>query len=144
MWRRWHFSILILAVALVLLSLALLIPTMGGQAIGLRLVPMVRDLRFAWEVMAQQRLDEQAQKVCDSLHAALIGWALSRLGHFALGVGGGPIDNGLALLLRINAALLATSILGAQYPEYRRAYERFREQQTAAVLAHRNPGLAGS
>jgi hypothetical protein len=36
---------------------------------------MTRDLRFAWEEMPQQLLDEQAQKVLDSLHAALIGWA---------------------------------------------------------------------
>ena len=43
--------------------------------IGLRLVPMARDLRFAWEEMPQQLLDEQAQKMQDSLHAALIGWA---------------------------------------------------------------------
>jgi hypothetical protein len=43
--------------------------------VGLRLVPMARDLRFAWEEMPQQLLDEQAQKVLDSLHAALIGWA---------------------------------------------------------------------
>jgi len=46
-----------------------------GRAIGLRLVPMVRDLRFAWEEMPQQLLDEQAQKVRESLHASLIGWA---------------------------------------------------------------------
>ena len=46
-----------------------------GRAVGLRLVPMVRDLRFAWEEMPQQLLDEQAQKVRDSLHAALLGWA---------------------------------------------------------------------
>ncbi len=46
-----------------------------GRNIGLRLVPMARDLRFAWEEMPQQLLDEQAQKVHDSLHAALIGWA---------------------------------------------------------------------
>jgi len=45
-----------------------------GRAVGLRLVPTVRDLRFAWEVMAQQVLDEQQQKVRDSLRAALIGW----------------------------------------------------------------------
>jgi hypothetical protein len=45
-----------------------------GRAVGLRLVPMVRDLRFAWEEMAQQVLDEQQQKVRDSLRAALIGW----------------------------------------------------------------------
>jgi hypothetical protein len=47
-----------------------------GRAVGLRLVPMARDLRFAWEETPQQVLDEQAQKVRESLHAALIGWAL--------------------------------------------------------------------
>jgi hypothetical protein len=46
-----------------------------GRAIGLRLIPTVRDLRFAWEEMPQQMLDAQAQKVRDSLRAALIGWA---------------------------------------------------------------------
>jgi hypothetical protein len=46
-----------------------------GRNIGLRMVPMARDLRFAWEEMPQQLLDEQAQKVRDSLRAALIGWA---------------------------------------------------------------------
>jgi hypothetical protein len=46
-----------------------------GRAVGLRLVPMVRDLRFAWEEMPQQILDAQAQKVRDSAHAALIEWA---------------------------------------------------------------------
>ena len=46
-----------------------------GRSVGLRLVPMVRDLRFAWEEMPQQVLDEQAQKVRESLHSALIGWA---------------------------------------------------------------------
>ncbi|MBO0701203.1 MAG: UTP--glucose-1-phosphate uridylyltransferase, partial [Zavarzinella sp.] len=37
--------------------------------------PMARDLRFAWEETAQQRLDDQAQKVRDSLRAALLEWA---------------------------------------------------------------------
>jgi hypothetical protein len=46
-----------------------------GRSVGLRLVPMARDLRFAWEEMPQQLLDEQAQKVRDSLHHALIEWA---------------------------------------------------------------------
>ncbi len=46
-----------------------------GRTVGLRLVPMARDLRFAWEEMPQQLLDEQAQKMQDSLHAALISWA---------------------------------------------------------------------
>jgi hypothetical protein len=46
-----------------------------GKSIGLRLIPTVRDLRFAWEEMPQQRLDEQQQKVRDSLRAALLNWA---------------------------------------------------------------------
>ena len=46
-----------------------------GRAVGQRLIPMERDLRFAWEEIAHQMLDEQKQKVRDSLHAALIGWA---------------------------------------------------------------------
>lgn len=46
-----------------------------GRVVGLRMIPMVRDLHFAWEETAQQLLDEQAQKVVDSLHNALIGWA---------------------------------------------------------------------
>jgi hypothetical protein len=45
------------------------------------------DLRFAWEEMPQQLLDEQAQKVRDSLHAALIGWARQ------MGEGGDYTDN---------------------------------------------------
>ena len=46
-----------------------------GCAIGLRMVPMERDLRFAWEETPQQVLDEQAQKVRQSLHSTLIAWA---------------------------------------------------------------------
>jgi len=46
-----------------------------GRAVGLRMIPMVRDLRFVWEETAHQLLDEQKQKVRDSLHAALIHWA---------------------------------------------------------------------
>jgi hypothetical protein len=48
-----------------------------GRSIGLRFVPMARDLRFEWEETAQQLLDEQAQKVRDSLRATLIAWAKS-------------------------------------------------------------------
>jgi len=51
--------------------------TSPGMSVGLRLVPMVRDLRFAWEETAHQVLDEQKQKVRESSHAALIGWAQS-------------------------------------------------------------------
>ena len=46
-----------------------------GRSIGLRLVPTVRDLRFAWEETAQQRLDEQQEKVRESVRAALTNWA---------------------------------------------------------------------
>lgn len=46
-----------------------------GRAIGLRLIPTERDLRFQWEETAQQRLDEQQEKVRDSLRHALIQWA---------------------------------------------------------------------
>ncbi len=48
-----------------------------GRSVGLRMVPMVRDLRFQWEEMPQQVLDEQQQKVRESLRAALMGWATS-------------------------------------------------------------------
>src|ERR1017187_3173478 len=46
-----------------------------GRTVGLRLIPTARDLRFAGEEMPQQLLDEQKQKVRDSLRAALISWA---------------------------------------------------------------------
>jgi hypothetical protein len=46
-----------------------------GRSVGLRLVPMTRDLRFAWEELSHQVLDEQKQKVRDGLNAALIAWA---------------------------------------------------------------------
>jgi hypothetical protein len=39
------------------------------------LIPTVRDLRFAWLEMPQQLLDEQAQKVLESLRASLMEWA---------------------------------------------------------------------
>ena len=46
-----------------------------GRSIGLRLVPAVRDLVFAWEETAQQKLDEQKEKMRDSVRAALTNWA---------------------------------------------------------------------
>jgi hypothetical protein len=46
-----------------------------GRTIGLRMVPMERDLRFLWEEVPQQMLDAQAQKVREGLRAALIQWA---------------------------------------------------------------------
>lgn len=48
-----------------------------GQFIGMRLYPTERDLRFYWEELSQQVLDEQAQKMKESLHSALISWAKS-------------------------------------------------------------------
>jgi len=47
----------------------------SGRTIGLRMIPMERDLRFAWEEVPQQMLDAQAQKVREGLRAALIQWA---------------------------------------------------------------------
>ncbi len=58
-----------------------------GRAIGLRLVPMVRDLRFAWEELAQQVLDERQQKMLESVRSALIQWAQ------AMGEGADYTDN---------------------------------------------------
>jgi hypothetical protein len=46
-----------------------------GRSIGFRMVPTARDLRSLWEEMPQQVLDEQAQKMRQSLHTALIAWA---------------------------------------------------------------------
>ena len=46
-----------------------------GRAVGLRTIPMVRDLQFAWEEMPQQVLDEQQQKMRTSLRGALLNWA---------------------------------------------------------------------
>lgn len=48
-----------------------------GRSVGLRMVPTVRDLRFAWEEMPQQVLDEQQQKMRNSLRSALIAWTQS-------------------------------------------------------------------
>ncbi len=41
----------------------------------------------------------------------------------------------------INAALLATTILGNKHPQFRKSYEKFRASQTAKVLANRKPGM---
>ena len=45
-----------------------------GRSIGLRMVPMARDLRFQWEEMPEQILEERKQKVRDSVRAALLDW----------------------------------------------------------------------
>ena len=46
-----------------------------GRYVGLRTVPTIRDLRFHWEETPQQILDEQAQKMQESLRGALLEWA---------------------------------------------------------------------
>ncbi len=58
-----------------------------GRSIGLRMIPMERDLRFAWEESQLQVLDDQAQKVRESLHSTLIAWAR------AMGEGSNYTDN---------------------------------------------------
>ena len=58
-----------------------------GRAIGLRMIPTERDLRFLWEETQQQMLDEQQQKVRGSLRQALINWARGA------GEGGDYTDN---------------------------------------------------
>jgi hypothetical protein len=46
-----------------------------GRSIGQRFVPMERDLRFLWEEMPQEMLDENKQKVREAGRETLIGWA---------------------------------------------------------------------
>ncbi|MEL6720432.1 MAG: UTP--glucose-1-phosphate uridylyltransferase, partial [Bacteroidota bacterium] len=58
-----------------------------GKSIGQRFVPMVRDLKFLWEEMPQEILDENKQKVRDAVRSALIGWAQTK------GEGTDYIDN---------------------------------------------------
>lgn len=45
-----------------------------GRSIGLRMVPTVADLRYLWEVLPQQQLDAQKQKVRESGRASLLNW----------------------------------------------------------------------
>lgn len=46
-----------------------------GCSVGLRMVPTLRDLHFAWEEMPQQLLDEQQEKMRQSGRNALLQWA---------------------------------------------------------------------
>lgn len=39
----------------------------------------------------------------------------------------------------VNAALLATAIVGNKHPQFRSSYEEFRQRQTGDVLAHPDP-----
>ena len=49
-----------------------------GKSIGQRFIPTERDLRFLWEEMLQEKLDENKQKVVDALHETLIHWARAK------------------------------------------------------------------
>jgi UDP-N-acetylglucosamine pyrophosphorylase len=49
-----------------------------GRSIGQRFIPMERDLRFMWEEMPQETLDENKQKVRDAVRRTLINWARSK------------------------------------------------------------------
>jgi hypothetical protein len=49
-----------------------------GRSIGQRFVPMARDLRFLWEEMPQETLDENKQKVRDAVRNTMIGWAKNK------------------------------------------------------------------
>lgn len=49
-----------------------------GRSIGLRMVPMVRDLRFLWEELPQETLDEHKQKLREDIRRALLEWAQER------------------------------------------------------------------
>ncbi len=62
-----------------------------GRSVGLRFVPMARDLRFAWEETAEQTLDLQAEKMRDSVRNALITWA-QRTGEGADYTGNIPLQ----------------------------------------------------
>jgi hypothetical protein len=58
-----------------------------GKSIGQRFIPMERDLRFLWEEIPQDQLDENKQKVREAIRVALINWAKDK------GEGSDYIDN---------------------------------------------------
>lgn len=49
-----------------------------GKSIGQRFVPMERDLRFLWEELLHEKLDENKQKVLEASREALIQWAKNK------------------------------------------------------------------
>jgi UDP-N-acetylglucosamine pyrophosphorylase len=59
----------------------------AGRSIGQRFVPMERDLRFLWEDMPQETLDENKQKVRDAVRQSMIAWAKAK------GEGSDYVDN---------------------------------------------------
>ncbi|MCC2548026.1 UTP--glucose-1-phosphate uridylyltransferase [Hymenobacter sp. BT175] len=59
----------------------------AGRSIGQRFVPMERDLRFLWEEMPQETLDDNKQKVRDAVRGSMIAWAKTK------GEGSDYVDN---------------------------------------------------
>lgn len=47
-----------------------------GRSIGLRMVPMRRDLEFSWHQTSQQKLEERKQKARDGARQALLDWVM--------------------------------------------------------------------
>lgn len=58
-----------------------------ARTIAQRFIPMVRDLVFLWRETPQEILDEQKQKVRESVRSALMGWAKEK------GEGSDYVDN---------------------------------------------------
>jgi len=58
-----------------------------GRSIGQRFVPMERDLRFMWEEMPQETLDDNKQKVREAVRQSMIAWAKTK------GEGSDYVDN---------------------------------------------------
>lgn len=79
-------------------------------------------------------VESHALRGVDSLHSIVQMPAGIPVGTLAIGKAGA-----------INAALLATSILGIKFPHFREALKNFRENQTRKVLAAGDPrsGLTG-
>ncbi|MGN6134949.1 MAG: UTP--glucose-1-phosphate uridylyltransferase, partial [Aureliella sp.] len=51
------------------------VEVVSGRSVGLRMIPTLRDLHFAWEEMPQQVLDQQQEKMRQSGRNALLEWA---------------------------------------------------------------------
>ena len=49
-----------------------------GKSIGQRFIPMEHDLRFLWEELLQEKLDENKQKVIEATRETLIQWAKNK------------------------------------------------------------------
>ena len=123
----------------------------AGSAVGLRLMPMVRDLRFAWEEMPQQLLDEQAQKVRESLRSradrmGTLGRRRKRLYRqfaAAMSASGRPLVRGAQSAAQRHPALAAGGAAGAALSDGpQRRYAGSGCRCGAAGIAYRTAGAA--